>query len=118
MSYDNNNQGALFQNHNKRGQSSPDYFGTIRVGGVEYRVSGWKKIAGQHTKRPGQTFLSLAITIPEPQQQGGWNSYQQQPQQYQQQPQHQQQGPPPVQQYQQQPQPQGQPPWANDDIPF
>jgi hypothetical protein len=49
------NSGALFKNTLKQpGERTPDYRGTINVGGEELKLSGWVK-AGKNGK-----FLSLA----------------------------------------------------------
>ena len=55
-----NNQGYLFPNH-REGQveGSPHYTGKITVGGVEYRLSAWKKPRGDHE------MLSLAVRTQE-----------------------------------------------------
>lgn len=132
MTQNRDNSGALFQNMNRRGQSSPHYTGRIRINGADYFVSAWKKIAGQNTKRPGQTYLSMSAT-PQSEMDGGWNNYQQTPpgpigQYGPPQPPYQQ-TPQPQQQYNQQPSPPIQPYQNNqyqntypqppvDDIPF
>lgn len=41
MSYDNNNQGAIFKNDRKAKDTDPEYKGSVTVGGVEYWVSVW-----------------------------------------------------------------------------
>lgn len=52
-----NNRGALFPNADKHGEDSPDYKGSVRVDGREYRVAAW-----QRRSRRGTRFLSLALT--------------------------------------------------------
>jgi uncharacterized protein (DUF736 family) len=56
--YSNENTGALFRIDPKEKQSDrhPDYNGSVNVGGVEYWLSGWKKVS-----KKGDTFLSLSI---------------------------------------------------------
>ena len=48
-------QGALFVNERKEGQQ-PDYRGNARIGGVLYRLSGWRR-----ESNGGKRWLSLAI---------------------------------------------------------
>jgi uncharacterized protein (DUF736 family) len=54
--YDNTNSGALFRNDDKANDKSPDYRGTLDVGGIEHWLNGWIK-----TSRKGVKFLSLSI---------------------------------------------------------
>jgi hypothetical protein len=49
-------QGSLFQNERKEKPSQPDYTGDLRIGGVLYRLAGWKKKAAS-----GIGYLSLSI---------------------------------------------------------
>ena len=49
-------QGALFANDRKDRDGQPDYRGQVRVGGVLYRVSGWRRESSRGTR-----WLSLAI---------------------------------------------------------
>ena len=51
------NSGSLFTNQRKVKDTHPDFNGSVMVGGVEYFVSGWKKVA-----RTGKTFISMAFT--------------------------------------------------------
>ena len=48
-------QGALFVNERKEGEQ-PDYRGNVRIGGVLYRLAGWKR-----TARSGTRWLALKI---------------------------------------------------------
>ena len=49
-------QGALFTNDRKEpGSQQPDYRGNLRIGGVLYRISGWRKDSS------GKRWLSLNI---------------------------------------------------------
>src|SRR6266705_6903959 len=51
------NSGALFKRKGeKRSDRSPDYTGKATIGGVAYRISGWKK-----TTKAGETYLSLSL---------------------------------------------------------
>lgn len=54
--YDNTNRGSLFNNDRKEQENHPDMTGTLNVGGVEYRISGWKR-----TSKGGQKYLSLSV---------------------------------------------------------
>ena len=49
-------RGVLFREGEKRSEKSPDYRGRLRVGGREYRLSGWV-----HEKN-GRKYLSLAVS--------------------------------------------------------
>jgi hypothetical protein len=49
------NSGVLFKNDRKQTESSPDYQGSINVGGTEFYLSAWIK-QGQKAK-----FMSLAV---------------------------------------------------------
>lgn len=71
--YDNTNSGALFVAKEKRTPKSPDYTGSINVNGQEFFVSGWKK-----TSRNNQTYLSLALTPKNQQNNQGGNRQQSQ----------------------------------------
>ena len=54
------NSGILFPETNKKNEKGPDFGGNITVGGVTYRLAGWKK---QGKKGP---FLSLAVSTKKP----------------------------------------------------
>jgi hypothetical protein len=54
--YDDTNRGTLFTNDRKEEEKHPDYTGSLNVGGVEYRISGWKR-----TSKAGAKFLSLSV---------------------------------------------------------
>lgn len=56
MEYDNTNSGALFKNDEKQSDSSPDYKGSINVGGQEFWLSAWIK-----TSKAGNKFMSLSV---------------------------------------------------------
>ena len=57
MECDNTNRGTLGKNHNKKGDSHPDYSGQLNVDGVDYWLSGWLK----ESKKDGSKFFSLAV---------------------------------------------------------
>lgn len=48
-------EGSLFANERKEGQQ-PDYRGSVRIGGVLYRLSGWKR-----TAKSGTRWLALKV---------------------------------------------------------
>jgi uncharacterized protein (DUF736 family) len=54
--YDNTNKGSYFPNDNKKTDKHPDFSGKINVGGVEYYLSGWAKVA-----KSGKKFHSLSV---------------------------------------------------------
>lgn len=57
--------GALFKNENKNpGSKQPDFTGSIKIEGVDYRLAGWLT-----TSRGGVDYISLKATDPEEQQQ-------------------------------------------------
>ena len=58
--YDNTNSGALFTNEKKTEDRHPDFQGSIDVDGVQYWLSGWKKII-QKGDKAGQKMISLSI---------------------------------------------------------
>jgi hypothetical protein len=53
-----NNQGYLFPNHRKFGDA-PDFTGKVTIGGIEYRLSAWKKAKGN------DQMLSLSVQTQE-----------------------------------------------------
>ena len=57
MTYDNTNKGVLFQNYDKKTDKSPDYSGSLNVGGIDFNLAGWKK-----QSKKGTTFLSLSVS--------------------------------------------------------
>jgi len=57
MDYDNTNRGTLFKAKEKKSEKSPDYTGTINVGGVEMRLSAWLK-----ESKAGTKYFSLAVS--------------------------------------------------------
>jgi hypothetical protein len=54
--YDDRDRGTLFRNDRKNGDKSPDYKGSINVGGVEHWLNGWIR----ESKR-GEKFMSLSV---------------------------------------------------------
>lgn len=54
--YDNTNKGALFKNNKRKSDKSPEYNGSINVGGVDYWLSGWVKVS-----QNGNKFFSLSV---------------------------------------------------------
>lgn len=61
MAYDNTNRGAMFKNDRKESDRHPDYKGSLDVGGTQYWISGWIKVAGPNSQNPGSKFLSISI---------------------------------------------------------
>jgi uncharacterized protein (DUF736 family) len=57
--YDNNMRGVLFQNKKDK-ETHPDYKGSCEIEGVEYWVSGWKKLS-----KANAPFLSLSFQAKE-----------------------------------------------------
>ena len=60
MTYDNNNTFILFVNDKGDNPKRPDRTGTINVGGVEYKLSGWLATEKDGTKKldkNGNQFL-------------------------------------------------------------
>ena len=57
-----NNSGVLFRESEKKGETFPDYKGSIRVDGKDYWISGWIK-DGKNGK-----FMGLAVNPKEPMQ--------------------------------------------------
>jgi hypothetical protein len=54
--FDNTNRGSLFKNDKKEEEKHPDMSGTINIDGVEYWISGWKKVS-----KAGSGFISLSV---------------------------------------------------------
>ena len=54
--FDNTNRGSLFKNDKKEEEKHPDMNGTINIEGVEYWISGWKKVS-----KAGAGFISLSV---------------------------------------------------------
>lgn len=53
-------RGALFPNDKKDNAKQPDRTGTIKVNGVEYRISAWDE-----ESKKGTPYLSLSLTHPD-----------------------------------------------------
>ena len=60
MNYDNTNRGVLFANDKKGNEKRPDFTGDLNVGGVEYKISAWKK-----SSKAGNNFLSISVQLKE-----------------------------------------------------
>ena len=58
--WSNENRGALFPNDKKGNEKRPDFTGDLNVGGVEYRLSAWKKASKQ-----GNNCLSISVQLKE-----------------------------------------------------
>ena len=57
MSYETrDNSGALFKEE-KKSENGPDYAGTVKVGGKDYRIAAWLKAGNS-----GRKFMSLKFT--------------------------------------------------------
>ena len=54
--YDDKNRGALFRNDRKNGDKSPDYKGSINIGGAEHWINGWIR-----ESKTGEKFMSLSV---------------------------------------------------------
>jgi hypothetical protein len=54
--FDDKNRGTLFRNDRKDGDKSPDYKGSLNVGGVEHWISGWIRQG-----KTGEKFMSLSV---------------------------------------------------------
>ncbi len=54
--FDNTNRGVLFINDQQGNDKRPNYRGTVNVDGIEFNISGWKKVS-----KKGTTFLSLSV---------------------------------------------------------
>jgi hypothetical protein len=54
--FDNTNRGSLFKNDKKEEEKHPDMNGSINIEGVEYWISGWKKVS-----KAGSGFISLSV---------------------------------------------------------
>jgi uncharacterized protein (DUF736 family) len=60
VNYDNTNRGVLFPNDKKGNEKRPDFTGDLNVGGVEYKLSAWKKAS-----KAGNNFLSISVQLKE-----------------------------------------------------
>lgn len=56
MSYDNNNEGAIWKNEEKQKETHPDFKGNAVIEGVEYWVSAWKRSPDANPKAPALKF--------------------------------------------------------------
>lgn len=54
-------QGVVFKNTKKQSDKSPDYSGSINIGGKEIKFSGWIK-----TAKTGTKYISLAVVKDKP----------------------------------------------------
>lgn len=54
--YSNENRGSMFVNDKKTEEKHPDWNGSLNVNGVEFWISGWKKMS-----KGGKPFLSISI---------------------------------------------------------
>jgi hypothetical protein len=54
--FDDKNRGTLFRNDRKNGDKSPNYNGSLNVGGVEHWISGWIR-----QSKTGEKFMSLSV---------------------------------------------------------
>lgn len=52
--------GSIFKNKRKESDRHPDHQGSMKIGGVEYWVSGWNK-----TTQAGEPWISLAFKVKE-----------------------------------------------------
>jgi hypothetical protein len=57
--------GALFKNTDKKGDKSPDYTGSVMIGGQVYYLSAWIK-----TSQAGTKYMSLSFKLKDDQRQG------------------------------------------------
>jgi hypothetical protein len=60
--FDNTDSGVLFKNDRKETEKHPDYTGTINVGGIDFRLAGWKK----ETKRGPALSLKISLKQEKP----------------------------------------------------
>lgn len=54
--YDPTNRGSMFVNDKKTEDKHPDWNGSLNVNGVDYWISGWKKMS-----KGNKPFLSISI---------------------------------------------------------
>ena len=52
------NSGSLFKNNYKEKENQPDRTGKARIGGVDYKISGWVK-----KTQSGDQYLSLSFQV-------------------------------------------------------
>ena len=53
---DDKNRGTLFRNDRKEGDKSPDFKGSINVGGADHWINGWIR-----QSKTGEKFMSLSV---------------------------------------------------------
>ena len=63
MSYDNNNEGAIWKNEDKQKDTHPDFKGNAVIEGVEYWVSAWKRSPDANPKAPALKFKVTAKEV-------------------------------------------------------
>lgn len=51
-----NNSGSLFRNDKKQTEKQPDYNGTVKVDGKDYKLAAWIK-----ESKSGQKYFSLSL---------------------------------------------------------
>ena len=49
-------EGSLFKNDNRAKDTDPDVNGSVRVGGVDYVINGWKK-----NSKSGLSYMKLSL---------------------------------------------------------
>ena len=54
------NSGSIFQNDKEGKEARPDYTGTARIGGVDYRIASWI-----NNTKDGKEYLSLKYELQE-----------------------------------------------------
>jgi len=54
--YDNTNKGAIWGNKDKKGETHPDFKGSINIEGKEYWLSGWKRKPNDNPNAPSVKF--------------------------------------------------------------
>jgi len=51
--------GIIFKNKFKNKEKQPDYVGSVRVNGVEYKLAGWKK---EDKKDPKSSYIRFLLS--------------------------------------------------------
>lgn len=54
--FDDNNRGQIWKNDSKTTDKHPDFKGSLKIDGVEYWVSAWKRKEGANPKAPALSF--------------------------------------------------------------